>query len=425
MKRAVIIASSLLVLLVAVWYFAAKSKADTGRKFEFAEITRGDVENIVSSTGTLEAVGTVEVGTQVSGIVARVLVDFNDPVRKGQLLAMLDTTLLAVSIKDAEAGLLKAKAQYRQAQNNHRRTKEMFAKKLVSELEYSNSETNVQAAFAAVQSAEAALKRAKANLNYAFIRSPIDGKVVFRNVERGQTVAASLSAPTLFVIAENLSQMEIHAQVDESDIGQIEEGQSVRFEVPAYPEKTFTGKVRQIRLQPDVIQNVVNYTVVIDARNDEGLLLPGMTATVDFIVAQRQDVLLVPNAALRFQPPEEMLQEFRKRMQKRFASRGDSSRAARRQGFFRRGNFRGGDGFGAAQRGLAKQFGRVWTLDEDGHLAMVPLRIGVTDGKMTEIVRSRGLEEGQRVITGLVTSTQQSKKRTNPRSFRRFSRRPF
>ena len=317
MKKIILIAIVVVVaLVVGVRYVSVRSDHKEG-PYQFVEVTRGDLENVISSTGTLRAVGTVEVGTQVSGTIDRMDVDFNDSVREGQVLAVLDTALLRIAVLDAEANLFRAQAQYEQAQAEYTRNLPLFEKGYLSEKEFLPIRINVKTTDAAVRLAQTSLERAQTNMNHAIIRSPIDGMVIQRNVEPGQTVAANFSAPTLFVIAKDLSHMEIYATVDESDIGQIKEGQSVRFTVEAYPDETFYGTVRQIRLQPITIQNVVNYTAVIDVVNESGLLLPGMTATVDFVVEERKDVWLVPNAALRFRPTQEMLAELRKRMRAR------------------------------------------------------------------------------------------------------------
>ncbi len=374
-------------------------------EYQLAEVVRGDLENTISSTGTINPVIKVEVGTQVSGILDRVYVDFNDHVTKGQLLAVLDTIPLKLAVLDAEANLERTLSQYEQAQEEYQRNLAMFEKKLISESNFLPYKISLRMQQAALKSAEVNLQRAKRNLKYAVIRSPINGIVIQRNVEAGQTVAASLQAPTLFIIAGDLSRMEIHAQVDESDIGQIREGQMVRFTVSAFPTQKFNGIVRQIRLQPELVSNVVNYTVVIDADNEQNLLIPGMTATVDFIVEQKKDVLLIPNTALRFQPPQKEIEKFRERREKELAALPDSLKSQRMN---RPG---AGERFGRMSGQMANQrseggsrplsdIKEVWFLDEKGRLAMEPVRIGITDGIRTEIVRSRSLKEGVKVITG-------------------------
>lgn len=373
--------------------------------YQFDTVKRGNLESKVSSTGTIQALRTVEVGTQVSGIIDRLYSDFNDNVHKGQLMAVLDTVLLKSALQDAQANLEKIQAQVEQARADYQRSVPLLDKGLISEAEFLPLKTSLKTQEANLSSAESGLQRAERNLKYAFIRSPIDGKVIQRNVEEGQTVAASLQAPTLFILAEDLSKMEIHAQVDESDIGLIKEGQEVSFSVQAYTSKVFSGVVRQIRLQPETLQNVVNYTVVIDAANKEYLLLPGMTAMVDFIVDKKTDVLLVPNAALRFSPPAEEMQKILAARRKQFESMPDSVR----QRFGGRlgnaqGGFQGGPPPDMAGSGRRREMGTVWYLDKDKKLAMARFLPGMTDGKSTEVVRSREITEGMQVITGLQTA---------------------
>ncbi len=269
-----------------------------------AKITRGSLEKTISCTGTLAAVGTVDVGAQVSGTIKEIRTDYNQKVGKGQILALLDPTLFEASVTEADGNLKKAETELALARAKDTRNKPLYAKGHISEEEYLPIRSAVKTAEAAVTATEAALKRARANLNYATIRSPINGTVIERSVEAGQTIAASLNTPTLFVIAEDLSRMQIKTNVDESDIGRVHENIPVRFTVQTHQGKTFTGRVTQIRLQPKTISNVVNYTVVVDAENGEGLLLPGMTATVDLVVGKAENVLLVANSALRFTPEQ-------------------------------------------------------------------------------------------------------------------------
>lgn len=380
----------ILTVAMGLIIFNAASRTSSNGKFTFDKIVRGDLVNTVSSTGTINAVSTVEVGTQVSGIIDKLYVDFNDQVRKGQLLAVLDTVLLKTALMDAQANLEKAKAMLEQATADYNRNLPLFEKGLISEAEFLPIKIQLKTQKANLTSAQAAFERAQRNLKYAFIHSPINGTVIQRNVEEGQTVAASFQAPVLFIIAEDLSKMEIHAQVDESDIGMIKTGQRVTFTVQAYPDKTFHGTVRQIRLQPTTVQNVVNYTVVIDAANNDNLLLPGMTATVDFIVEERKDVLLVPNTALRFQPSEQMMQAFFDEAKKRFDSAPDSVK-----------NKMPSMGKPNSKQSRPKDAGTVWYLDENNKLVMAPFKAGITDGKLTEVVMSRDLKEGMQVIVGM------------------------
>ena len=411
MKRnLVIIAAAVLVVAVVIVLIAAKGHGGDGdSKYTMGEVTRGDIKSVVSATGALSAVGTVEVGTQVSGTLAKLFVDFNDSVRRGQVLAVLDTTMLATSVKDARAGVLKAQSQLDKARLDQERSAELFGQNLISKADFETAATSLTAAQAGLVSAQASLERARANLGYAVIRSPIDGTVIERSIEPGQTVAASLSAPKLFVIAEDLRRMEIHALVDESDMGQIKVGQKATFTVEAQPEKEFTATVRQVRLQPETVSNVVSYTVVLDAENDAGLLLPGMTATVDFVVEERKDVLLVPSAALRIKPTQEMFAEARGSMAPPAETGDRTSRQERAGGQGAWGGMGGQDGQ-SSDRAL------VWYLDEKGKLAFAPVRKGATDGKNTEVLEGP-LKEGMQVIVSLsasATASGTSSERTNP-----------
>jgi HlyD family secretion protein len=408
-KKNSLVALFVVIVAVVVLFFLRHRSPQTQKQYTFEEIQRGDLANIVSSTGTMEAVGTVEVGTQISGVIDRLYVDFNDRVKKGQVLAVLDTVMLRASVLDARANYEKAVAQLEEARSICERNLKLFEKELISEAEFLPHKVRVKTQQATLKSADAALIRAEQNLKYAVIRSPIDGTVIQRSVEAGQTVAASLQAPTLFVIAEDLSDMEIHAQVDESDIGQIKTGQCVVFEVQAYPDRQFSGTVRQVRLQPEVIQNVVNYTVVINAGNEERVLLPGMTATVDFYVEEKKDVLLVPNTALSFQPDAETVRLILENRRHQRETGVDSLRQQRLARLRSR--------FADQQIALERQnFARVWFLDESGELAMAALRPGTTDGKYTEVAVSRRLREGQRVITGWQEEQHQRDKNTQQRS---------
>jgi HlyD family secretion protein len=396
MKQKILFSVGIIVILIIISLIVVNALSGNHKMaYQFAEITRGNLENTISSTGTINPVSKVEVGTQVSGILDRVYVDFNDAVRKGQLLALLDTIPLKISVMDAEANVEKITAQLDQARQEYDRNFSMFEKALISDADFLPYQYNLKMQQAALKSAEVNLRRAKRNLKYAFITSPISGTVIQRNVEAGQTVAASLQAPTLFIIAENLSKMEIHAQVDESDIGQIRDGQKVRFDVTSYPDQKFTGIVRQIRLQPEVVSNVVNYTVVIDADNEQNLLLPGMTANVDFITDERENILLIPNTALRFQPPEEIQNEVRLKREKERESLPDSLRDRFR------GRMRGETGNEAGTMMGSRDFRTAWYLDSDGKMAMAILQAGITDGTRTEIVRSRQLQEGMQIIVSM------------------------
>jgi len=401
-KKTIIISVSLVAILILFYFLFFNTGGADSNKFIFARVTRGDLSTTITSTGTLQAVTTVDVGTQVSGKIDRLLVDFNYNVKRGQLLAILDTTNLALQVTNAITGLQKAQASYDVTKATYERDQTLFDKKFMSELDYITSKSNYETAIANLNSAKSSLEQAKTNLGYAYIYSPIKGIIINRNVEEGQTVAASLSAPTLFTIAEDLSKMQILTNVDESDIGQIKEGQDAQFTVQAYPDKKFTGKVFQIRLGSSVISNVVNYIVVVNAENDENLLLPGMTATVDFYVEQRLNVLMIPNAALRFQPTEKMQADYLARAQKEEEKLPDSLKQ-KFQSFGNKGGMQNQTGMSSASG--KKTRGAFWYIDDNGNPTMGYATLGLTDGKNTEIVKSRVLKDSMEVITGLETVT--------------------
>ncbi len=408
MKKLVVVLVLIAVVVGVYFFVTAREKENGETTFTTVKLTKGTLENTVSSTGTLSAIGTVEVGTQVSGTLKQVLVDFNDHVKKDQLLAVLDKRVLKSAVQEAKASLMKARAQEELAQADFKRSKRLYDNKMVSEQEFVQGKTNLATAKASVISAETSLNRAETNLNYADIRSPIDGTIIQRNVEPGQTVAASFSTPTLFLVAADLSKMEIQALVDESDIGQIRLNQSVRFTVEAYPDKSFSGMVKQIRLQPSTVNNVVNYTVIVNADNPDHLLLPGMTATVDFIAQHLENVLLIPNAALRFKPTEAMQTAMREQMKKRMENSGGGQR------------MRPGDNSGSApptaRHDRRRDFKMIWILGEDGKPEMSGFVPGPTDGKFTAVKQSRKLKEGIEVIVGL---NQKNSNGSSHPSFRR------
>jgi HlyD family secretion protein len=340
-------------------------------------VSRGSVVSAVAATATVEAVTTVQVGSQVSGSIRSLSADFNSIVRKGQELARLDPSLFESAIEQARASLVRAEADrdrlkvaLADATIKLQRARELGQRQLIAASEVDAAEVNERLAAAQVRSADAqvvqaraALSQAQVNLAKTVITSPIDGIVIARNVDVGQTVAASLQAPTLFVIAADLRQMQLKANVDEADLGQVASGQPVRFTVDAYPNETFRGTVEQVRLNPVIEQNVVTYAAIISAPNEQLKLKPGMTANISIEIARRDAVLRVPSAALRFKPSDEVL-----------AALGDGS---------------------VRPKGTA-----VWTL-MDGRLTPVVVSTGVTDGTYTEVAGG-ALEEGMRVATRVV-----------------------
>ena len=271
--------------------------------YRTAIVVRGDIQVTVTATGALSARATVQVGTQVSGTVSKLYVDFNSHVKKGQAIALLDTTLLHAAIEEARSNFKKNEAQTFLAHTSRERKQVLFDENMCSKAELDQVVADDIIAQANLQQARVQLNRAVANLNYATIVSPIEGVVIDRKVDVGQTVAASFSTPTLFTIADDLTKMQVQAAIDEADIGMLETGQQVSFTVDAYPDKTFNGFVSQIRLQPTMTQNIVTYTTIIDVDNPDYRLMPGMTANLTIIVQSRKNVLIVPLAALSFKPP--------------------------------------------------------------------------------------------------------------------------
>ena len=408
MKRAIVVIVVLAIGVAAVWY-STRAEAESTMEYRFVEVTRGNLESVVASTGSIGAVKTVQVGTQVSGIINQIYVDFNDPVRKGQIIARIDTTLLASSVRDAQANLRRAEAQFVFNKSEYDRIAELYEKQFTTEVALNQARFNLDNAQAGLETARIQLERQQRNLGYATIYSPINGVVVERNVDEGQTVAASLSAPQLFLIANDLSKLEILVNVDEADIGLIEQGQMARFTVQAYSDDIFRGVVRQVRLQSTVESNVVTYTVVVDVDNSDGRLLPGMTATVDFLVDRAEDVLMVPNAALRFRPTESMTAVLQQRFQALREQRqaaGDTTRAAngRNGGSAPSGGGfpAGGGGFpgGAGSGGRSSNSAMLWYVDENNELQIARVRTGITDGSSTEIT-GRGLSDGMKIIAGV------------------------
>ena len=405
MKKIAIAAASIALGAAGTtaWLYK-RADAKEAPAYRTAAVTRGSLKSTVSATGTLQAVRTVQVGTQVSGQIAQIYVDFNDKVTKGELLARIDPTLQQQAVQDAEAQLEKTQATLKQAQDEYARNKQLFDAKVITASEFSTVQSNFSVQQASVKSAEIALQRAKQNLSYTSIYAPIDGVIVERNVDVGQTVAASLSAPQLFLIANDLGEMQILASVDESDIGQIKEGQPAQFTVQSYPNDRFTGTVKQVRLQSTTTDNVVNYTAVIAVKNPNGKLLPGMTATVQFLTASADNVLTVPNAALHLTATPEMLASVRSG-RAQGGSGVDSAQAQQwRQRMQNAQNMQGSPTSGAARSGTRPTPPALWYVDSANTLHRVRVTAGLTDGQRTE-VSGDGVREGMQVIIG-VNATQ-------------------
>ena len=321
MKRLIWILTLTIAAIAGGTYYLRAEAGNAPPQLTTAPVTREPIVVSVSATGTLAPVDTVEVGTQVSGTIATLGSDFNETVKRGQVVATLDPAVLSSQVQQAEASVIRLNADLERAQVQFDdskvklgRSEQLATRQLIAaqEVDTARSDTrvaevSVKSAAAQLSQAQAALEQARLNLSHTIITSPVDGIVLSRNVEVGQTVAAGLQAPTLFVIARNLDTLELDARVDESDVGRVKVGQPVSFVVDAYPGRSFPGTVRQVRLQPTVAQNVVSYTTVIDVPNPERQLKPGMTATLDIEVARADDALRIPAAALRFKPTEALL----------------------------------------------------------------------------------------------------------------------
>ncbi|HLJ74929.1 MAG TPA: efflux RND transporter periplasmic adaptor subunit [Thermoanaerobaculia bacterium] len=392
MRKKSIIAIAVLVLLATIGLLVGRNVfAKDATVYRFTTVGRGNITSKVSATGTLNAVTTVSVGTQVSGQISKLYVDFNDHVKKGELLAQIDATLAQQAVADAQANLQKADAQAQQAERDNARNQQLFKDGLVAKADYEQTQSTVSVNYADVKSAQVALDKAKQNLSYTNIYSPIDGVIVERDVQQGQTVASSLSAPQLFVIANDLSKMQILAQVSESDIASIKQGQDVNFSVQALPNRTFHGTVQQVRLQSTTSDNVVNYTVVIGVDNPKGELLPGMTARVDFITDAAENVFTVSNAALRFHPATQTTTK----SQPATTSGGSQQQRGQRSG--------GGNRNG----------GTLYALDAKGQPQAIKVQTGITDGIVTQI-SGNGISDGMKVIAGTVTAAQSTQTAVAP-----------
>jgi len=404
-----------LAMLAGTAWFYRRADGKEIPKFNTAPVVRTSLKSTVSATGTLNAVRTVQVGTQVSGQISKIYVDFNDQVKQGQLLARLDPTLQEQAVEDAQAQVEKAQAQLTQAQDDYTRNKQMLDARVITPEEFETVQSNFSVQQATVKSAEIALDKAKQQLSYTYIYAPIDGVIVERDVDVGQTVAASLSAPQLFLIANNMSEMQILASVDESDIGQIKEGQPVQFSVQSYPGQSFTGTVKQVRLQSTTTDNVVNYTAVISVKNPDGKLLPGMTATVQFLTASADNVLTVPNSALRIKPTDEMLAEagIKTAGNSTASTTGATARpatgAATAPARPAAPGGAAGSRSGYAKRsasGAPSTSATLWTLDTAGTLHAMRVHTGLSDGTKTAVT-GQGLAEGTEVVTSVITDPSQ------------------
>lgn len=359
-KKALVIAAVAAIATLAVWLLSGGKKEEK-ITFDTAAVAPANIMNSITATGTIEPVTSVTVGTQVSGIVSKLFVDYNSVVKKGQVIAELDKTNLMSQLNTAKTQLATAQSQLNYQTANYKRYKTLFEKGLVAADDFDNAKLSYTQAKEQVVSAKEEVQRAQTNLGYATITSPIDGVVLSKSVEEGQTVAASFSTPELFTIAQDLTNMQVVADVDEADIGDVKEGERVTFTVDAYPDDTFEGKVKQVRQEATTTNNVVTYEVVISAPNADLKLKPGLTANVTIYTAERKGVLSVPSKALRFIPQKETV-----------------------------GKMKIVD--------VANAKNKVWTIEGNSIVAH-KVNIGMTDGTNTQIVG--GIAEGTKVVTGL------------------------
>jgi len=373
-----------LVAALFIIAFVVRQWRDGGTaNYQTATITRGAVTQAVTATGTLNPVVNVQVGSQVSGNIAKLFVDFNSQVKAGQVVAQIDPALFQATVTQAEGDLANAQAALELAKLNASRTQELFAKKTSSQADVDQAMANLHQAEANAKIKQGALDKAKADLDHCTITSPIDGVVISRSVDVGQTVAASLQAPVIFTIANDLTKMQIDANVAEADVGVVKIDQNVDFTVDAFPMQTFQGKVVQVRNAPITVQNVVTYDTVIGVSNPDLKLKPGMTANVAIIVAHKDNVLQIKNAALRYRPPDATPVEIR---------RTSTSRPGRP----------GGGRSGAGQEGRAER--TVYVLPTGASRPRpVQIKTGISDGITTEVME--GLKEGDRVVTAELTLT--------------------
>jgi HlyD family secretion protein len=395
------------------WYF--KSKQTDTPEFTTIKLTRGEVTQAVTATGTLNPVLNVQVGSQVSGIILQLFADFNSVVKSNQIIAQLDPATYRANLASAQSELASAKASLLLAQVNARRAVELFGSGLISQAEHDQTIATLSQAEAQVQIRSASVERATVDLDRCTIYAPVDGTVISRNVDVGQTVAASMSAPVLFQIASDLTQMQINANVAEADVGAVAEGQEVEFTVDAFPERTFIGKVTQVRNAPLTVQNVVTYDTIIGVNNADLKLKPGMTANVSIIVQRRDNALRLPNGALRFRPAEDWVVATVTN-QAPAVSSGTNAPAATGEAGMRRGPGGGERAMGRGNRGGRGGTGErpniqtIYVLPaangaKAGLVKLQPMRVrlGITDGIFTEVLD--GVTDTDDIVTGANTPT--------------------
>jgi HlyD family secretion protein len=405
MKSRTNFTKTFIVAIIALDVLLAGSckKGSKEYSYETAVVKKGTIINTITATGTLEADTTVLIGTQVSGVINKIFVDFNSVVKKHQLLAVLDTTPLQTQVRQSQAALDQSKGEVEYQRATFERYQALLDKKLIAQADYDQVKYNYSTARANIKTAQAGYDKAVVNLNYAYITSPILGVVLNRAVDQGQTVASSFSTPNLFTVANDLTQMHVEAAVDEADIGQVKQGQPVDFTVDAFPTEIFKGDVRQIRLQPLVTSNVVTYTVIVNAPNPDKKLMPGMTANITVLVQKVDSILIVPGKALRFTPDAAFLAEYMKNNP--MGQRQGTGGAGRPAGTGAAAGTGGAPVTAAGQPnpgGAGGQAGKkpviVWVKEGD-KVRRVRVATGAIDGSNAEI--KFGLKEGDEVILSM------------------------
>lgn len=379
-KKPIIIA---LILIIIIGVFCVKGcKGSKAASYRIENPRRAKIIQTVEASGTINPVTQTSVGTQISGRVEQIFVDYNSQIKKGQLLAVIDPSTYKSNVVQQEANLQKLESVFKNAKRNYERYKKLYSQELVAKSELDNAEMDYMSANAQVVQGRASLDKAKIDLSYTNVVSPVDGIVISKEVELGQTVAASYQTPTLFLVAEDLTKMQIEVNISEADISKIKEGQDVNFNIDAYPDKTFRGKVSQVRNAATTISNVVTYTVVVSVDNSDMLLKPGMTANVAIITAQADNALTVPNQALRFVPPDN-------------AKIGGNKEGQRK-------NFKG--------QGL-------WRQNKDGSIYITEVQTGITDGNKTEIISQEITENTPVIIATTDKKSKNANRRMGPPGF--------
>src|SRR5436305_3874467 len=387
----VIIVALLIILLVV-----RRCTSSSASNYQTATVTRGPITQLVTATGTLNPVVNVQVGSQVSGNIQKLFADFNSQVKAGEIVAQIDPVLFQATVTQAEGDLANAQAGLELAQANAKRVESLVAKQNSSQADLDQAMATLHQAQASVQIKQGALDKARADLEHCQIRSPVDGEVISRSVDVGQTVAASLQAPVIFTIANDLTKMHIDSAVAEADVGQVAVDQAVDFTVDAFPNRTFHGKVVQVRNAPTTVQNVVTYDTVIDVNNDDLKLKPGMTANISIVIAHKDDVLKIANAALRYRPAGAASTPPPQRSAPTNATRGPRG---------------GGGGAGGGQGGERRSERTVYVLRGSTPDA-AQIKTGISDGVTTEV--SDGLKEGDRVVTAQLNAAAPTAQQGNP-----------